>query len=69
MKHKAFVVASSRIGPAVHVSGEKVRKVVRELEALGAIEVERTPTGRSHLTVEGYERVRDAIHGTAATAA
>lgn len=64
-----FLIATSRIGPAENVSGEKVRQIVRDLEARGEIEVQRTPTGRSHVTVKGYERVRDVIHGATPTTA
>ena len=56
-----FVIPTSLIGPSENVSSECVRRVVRELEEAGEIEVLRSPTKRNRLNIPGYKRVREAI--------
>ncbi len=56
-----FVIPTSLIGPSENVSSECVRRVVRELEEAGEIEVLRSPTKRKRLNIPGYKRVREAI--------
>ncbi len=69
MEHEPYVIPTSLIGPSENVSGETVKKIVRDLEAAGEIEVLRPPTNRSRLNIPGYKRVRAAIRAGGTIAA
>ncbi len=56
-----FVIPTSLIGPTEDISSETVRKIVRQLEEAGEIEVLHTPARRGRLNIPGYRRVREAI--------
>ncbi len=56
---KIFVIQLSQIGRGLGVSGETVRRKVRDLEDRGEIEVLRTPTRRSLLNFLGFRRVAE----------
>jgi len=55
------VVPDIRVFALKDVSKETGRKRMDELEACGAIQVLRTPTGRRWLTVADAERLADAL--------
>lgn len=63
MRADPKIVPVSRIPYASNESRDRTFRVVRELEAQGAIRPEWTSTGRGYLSVPEWETVRAALAG------
>ena len=56
-----FVISVSLVAHDENVSVEHARRIAKLLEHEGALDIQRTPTGRMHLNIVGYKVLRQAI--------